>query len=135
MIDVNAIKISPEVIVFFDFEDAELWETVEKYARDPAGTHVYEAYPESGMYVVSPRPLHPRKVQKHFKEHVIGLAAEEMRSGATPQQIRDWFGLSGQQIGRIARKLGIKLPYRWFLSILATEKQRENDAAKAISAA
>ena len=129
------LQVLPNVSYDYDrYDEMEFLQRIRKHAADSAGAHVYKVFPSSRShaYVVSPRPLPPTKVKRIFHQHVVELATEEMRYGATAQDIRDQFGLSGCNISQIAKKLGIKLPRGWFSAILATEKRRERQSMKGI---
>jgi hypothetical protein len=112
-------------IAFYEDEIYDALDTIKDLIAEVGSAHVYRVFPELPLLVVSPRTLARRTIKQLFWKNQIRLATQEMHDGATPQEIRDEFGLSGKNIGRIAKNLGIKLSYRWFTKILATERQRE----------
>jgi hypothetical protein len=87
--------------------------------------HVYEASADDwfNVCVCSPTPLNNRQICKaaemaarQSEENVI---ADELKAGESPAKIWNDTGFSAAQIGRVAKKHGIKLPRNWFSEALA----------------
>jgi len=92
---------------------------------DGADLYVYNSGVGCGdeIFVCSPVRLNKRQVARAAKvameNHKETEIAEELKVGTSPAKVWNDYGHSAADIGRIAKKHGIKLPRNWFSSALS----------------
>lgn len=96
-----------------------------RYLATNGGAHVYFHEPTES-YVVSPKALSSRQVERTVCDHNNQRALVMLRDGESPETIWNTLYISGATIGRLAREEGIKLRHGWFAKAWA--KSQANKA-------